>query len=109
MSTPTPDQLGSIITSARARRTIYAVYVLGIIIIGAVQVGFAAAQVGQPDWLTVALAVAAYLGVPVGGLAAANAVTVSAPSRDQILADFAQLDLDEQNADIQAAIARVNH
>jgi hypothetical protein len=31
----------------------------------------------------------------------------TAPSRDQILADFAKLDPDEQTADMQAAIARV--
>lgn len=32
---------------------------------------------------------------------------LAAPSRDQILADFAKLDPDEQNADLQAARARV--
>lgn len=106
MSTPTPDQLGSIIGSAGVRKGIYAAYVFGIIIIGALQVGFAAVSAGQPDWLTVALAVAAYLGVPVGGLAVANAA--AAPSRDQILVDFANLDPDEQNADLQAAIARTH-
>lgn len=75
MSTPTPDHLGMIVTSARIRKIIYTVYVLVIIIIGAIQVGFAAVSAGQPDWLTIALAVAAYLGVPVGGLAAVNTST----------------------------------
>ncbi len=75
MSTPTPDHLGTIITSAKARKAIYAAYVFAIIIIGAIQVGFAAISAGQPEWLTVAIAVAAYLGVPVGGLAAANTST----------------------------------
>jgi hypothetical protein len=110
MTSPTPDQLGSIISSARVRKIIYAAYVVGIIIIGALQVGFAAVSAGQPDWLTVALAVAAFLGVPIGGLAVANAApVVMGPDRtwrDQVLADFSRLDPDEQNADIQAAIAR---
>ena len=75
MSTPTPNDLGSIIGSARARKAIYGAYVIGIVILGAIQVGFAAISAGQPDWLTVAIAVAAYLGIPVGGLAAANTNT----------------------------------
>lgn len=75
MSTPTPDNLGTIITSATIRKAIYSAYVIAIIIIGAIQVGVAAISTGQPEWLTVAIAVAAYLGVPVGGLAAANTST----------------------------------
>lgn len=75
MTTPTPDHLGTIVTSPRARKTIYAVYVVAIILIGAIQIGFASLSAAQPDWLTVALAVTAYLGVPVGGLAAANTST----------------------------------
>lgn len=35
-----------------------------------------------------------------------NVPTAPAVSRDQILADFARLDPDEQNTDIQAAVAR---
>jgi CHASE2 domain-containing sensor protein len=75
MSTPTPNDLGSVVSSAKARKAIYGVYVVGILIIGAIQVGFAALSAAQPDWLTVALAVGAYLGVPVGALAAANTNT----------------------------------
>lgn len=75
MTTPTPNDLGTIVGSARARKAIYGTYVIGIVILGATQVGFAAISAGQPDWLTVALAVAAYLGIPVGGLAAANTST----------------------------------
>lgn len=72
MSTPSPD-LGKVINSAYARRLIYSVYVVAILVLGAFQVGFAASSAGvQPEWLTVALAVAAYLGVPIGGLAAVN-------------------------------------
>ena len=44
-----------------------------MIVAGALQVYFAATQViPQPQWLTGALAVLAYLGVPIGGLALAN-------------------------------------
>jgi hypothetical protein len=75
MTTVTPD-LGTIITSARVRRWIYAAYVVLIIITGAVQVAFAALETGQPNWLVATLAVVAYLGVPVGGLAIANTRTV---------------------------------
>lgn len=75
MSTPTSNNLGNIVESARVRKAIYAVYVVAIIVIGAIQVGFAAISAGQPEWLTVSLAVAAYLGVPVGGLAAVNTST----------------------------------
>jgi hypothetical protein len=72
--TSTPN-LGAVIQSPTARRWIYGVYIIAVFIIGCVQVGFAAVDAGQPDWLTVALAVAAYAGVPVGALAAANTST----------------------------------
>lgn len=75
MSTPTPNDLGTVVKSSKARQAIYAAYVFAIVVIGGIQVGFASLQAGQPEWLTVALAVAAYLGVPVGALAAANTTT----------------------------------
>lgn len=46
----------------RARLTLYAVYGGLGIVVGAVQVGYAAAEAGQPTWLTVTLAVYAFLG-----------------------------------------------
>lgn len=73
MSTPNPGDLGKVFKSAYVRRLIYSVYIVGIVILGGFQVAFAASATGaQPEWLTIALAVAAYLGVPIGGLAAAN-------------------------------------
>ena len=49
MSTPSPD-LGKVINSAYARRLIYSVYVVAILILGAFQVGFAASSAGiQPE------------------------------------------------------------
>lgn len=104
MSIPTSDTLGSIIGSARVRKAIYAAYVVAIVVIGAIQVGFAAVSAGQPEWLTVALAVTAYLGVPVGGLAVANASP--SVSRDDVLAPLVNLTPTEIEADIQAAASR---
>ena len=75
MTAPNPNDLNKVITNAKARRAIYAVYVIGILILGAFQVGFAAGDVSQPAWLNIALAVAVYLGVPVGTLAAVNTPT----------------------------------
>ena len=69
-----PPNLGNIITSSAARKLIYGTYAIGVVIIGAIQIAYAAAPElgGQPVWLTVALAVAGYLGVPVSALALAN-------------------------------------
>lgn len=58
---------------AKARQTVYVVYGITVIAVGATQVGCAAIPNGaQPVWLTVALAVVAFLGVPVSALAATN-------------------------------------
>jgi hypothetical protein len=48
------------------RKAIYAGYAIIGVIIGAIQVGFAAAELGQPVWLTVTLAVYAFVGGAVG-------------------------------------------
>jgi hypothetical protein len=67
------NNLGNVIKSSVARAWIYGAYVIAGLAVGALQVAFAAvAGVEQPDWLTIALAVYAYLGIPVGGLAAVN-------------------------------------
>jgi ACR3 family arsenite efflux pump ArsB len=71
MSTPTPNDLGTVVTSDKARRIIYSVYVIAVVVIGAVQVAYAGAQV-TPEWVTITQQVLLYLGVPVGGLAAVN-------------------------------------
>lgn len=66
--------LGSIITNAFARKLIYAIYFIAGLILGAIQAAFGA-MTGTPiapEWLTVALAVYGYLGIPVGVLAVAN-------------------------------------
>jgi len=76
MSNISPN-LGSVISNATIRKIIYTVYVVALVVVGAAQVGYAALQLGTPDWLTVSLSVLAYLGVPVGGLALANTGTAA--------------------------------
>jgi len=63
----TPD-VGELI-SARARRWVYALYALGSVILGAIQVGYSAASLGHPTWLIVATAVWVFLGGSQGLLA----------------------------------------
>lgn len=82
MSTTTPPNLGIVITSPTARKTIYGTYIILLVVAGAVQVAYAAIQLGQPAWLIAALAVLAYLGIPVGGLALVNSPTTSTPVYD---------------------------
>lgn len=55
-----------------ARRVVYhAFWSLGVAL-GGTQVGFAAAEAGQPTWLTVVLAVYAFVGGAIGYTAARN-------------------------------------
>lgn len=63
------------------RSKVYAVYAVLGLILGATQVGFAAAEAGQPVWLTVALAVYAFVGGALGFVAQAN--TPSEPRLDR--------------------------
>ncbi len=55
-----------------ARRRVYIAFWLVGLGLGGTQVGYAAAESGQPTWLTVALAVYAFLGAGVGYTAQAN-------------------------------------
>lgn len=65
--------LASIVESTTVRKTIYSVYGIVALIVAATTVGFAATQEASiPEWLTIANAVVAFLGGPVGGLAVAN-------------------------------------
>lgn len=62
------QEVGELI-SARARRWVYALYALGSVILGAIQVGYSAASLGNPTWLIVATAVWVFLGGSQGLLA----------------------------------------
>ena len=57
---------------ASARRAVYATTALVGVLLGAVQVAYGAAEAGQPTWLTVALAVFAFLSGAVGFTARAH-------------------------------------
>lgn len=81
----TPN-LASVIGSPAVRKIIYTTYVVAVVAVGATQVAYAAVEASQPDWLTQALAVLGYLGVPVGGLALANTPKTVAPHDDSFRA-----------------------
>lgn len=57
------------------RRIAYVVFALLGVAVGAIQVGYGAAETSQPTWLTVALAVYAFLGGALGMTAASNTPT----------------------------------
>lgn len=56
----------------QVRKGIYVAYTAVGVAIGAVQVGYVAVNATQPDALTIALAVYAYIGVALGLTAASN-------------------------------------
>ncbi|MBF0807894.1 hypothetical protein E4U03_04580 [Rothia nasimurium] len=62
------DAVAELIT-ARARRWVYALYALGSVILGAIQVGYSAGGFSHPVWLTIATAVWVFLGGSQGLLA----------------------------------------
>jgi len=65
--------LGNIVSNATVRKIIYSLYVVAGVVLGAIQVGFASVEsAGQPSWLTISLAVYAFLSVPLGSLALSN-------------------------------------
>lgn len=82
--------LDDVIPDANKRKPIYQVFAALGLLIGATQVGFAAAEAGQPVWLNVALAVYAFLGA--GGFAVAQANTVTPTATVQSEDDLIALD-----------------
>ena len=60
------------ILPAHYRKVAYALYAVVGVLLGAIQVGYGAAEAGQPVALTVALAVYAFLGGALGVTAAQN-------------------------------------
>jgi heme O synthase-like polyprenyltransferase len=54
------------------RKVVYNVFTVLGIVLGAIQVGIAALAAAQPDWLTVSLAVYAFLGGALGITASTN-------------------------------------
>lgn len=56
----------------RLRKPIYSIYAIVGFVVGAIQVGFSAAELGHPTWLTVAWAVYGFAGGAIGVVASAN-------------------------------------
>lgn len=54
------------------RKYVYAGYGVVLLVMGAFDVGFDAAEAADPTWFVVASAVVTYLGIPVAALAASN-------------------------------------
>lgn len=71
---------------APVRQMVYGCFAVLGVVLGAMQVGFASADVGQPLWLTVSLAVYAFLGTAIGFTARANTVRLGSAS-DEIDAE----------------------
>lgn len=60
------------IIPAAARKKVYAVVALVGFALGGIQVGYSAAEVGQPVWLVVAFAVYGFVAAGTGAAAAGN-------------------------------------
>lgn len=69
------------------RKTAYYLYGLIGLTIGAIQVGYSAAELGQPTWLTVALAVFGFIGAAFGITAGQNT-----PKKTRTSLEFAGID-----------------
>jgi protein-S-isoprenylcysteine O-methyltransferase Ste14 len=57
---------------AKVRQIIYVAFAVAGVGVGATQVGYASANIDQPTWLNVTLAVFAFLGTALGITAASN-------------------------------------
>jgi hypothetical protein len=63
----------------RARQVAYQVFWVASLIVGAVQVGFAAANAASPTWLLVVLSVLPFIGAGIGYTAQANVNPYTTP------------------------------
>ena len=61
--------------SPNVRATVYSLYALVGVVLGATQVGFQASENGFPVWLKVTLSVYAFVGTAVGLTAVSNTPT----------------------------------
>lgn len=69
-----------VLLPAKARQLIYVGYGLVALAVSGTQVGYSSLSIDNPPWLTVAVAVTAFLAVPVGAIAATNVTRRSAGS-----------------------------
>lgn len=72
MTSTTSIDISTLIPSETVRKSLYAVFGLIGIALSGIQVGFSAAAIDQPVWLTVAIAVYGFLAGGGFGLAIAN-------------------------------------
>lgn len=84
----------SSIMTPEIRKYTYIAYALVGVGIGATQVGFAAAEMSQPVWLTVSLAVYAFLGGAFGFVAESN-ISASPTSLDSPPGEYGTIDATE--------------
>lgn len=63
----------------KARAVVYYVYTCVALGLGAIQVGYSTANLPQPTWLPVSMAVALFLGVGFGLTAASNTTISDKP------------------------------
>ena len=73
MTSASPPNLGAFVTSPRARKIIYGAYVVAAIAVGGTAAYFLGIAQPLPEQVVGAQAVIAYLGIPIGALALANA------------------------------------
>jgi hypothetical protein len=78
--TTVTSELGVIISNKTARKLLYGIYVLLLLAAGAAHIAYNSLSVADPSWLVAGTAVLTYLGIPVGGLAAANTVNAKITS-----------------------------
>jgi hypothetical protein len=78
------------------RKPIYGAFAVAGVVIGAIQVGFSAAEVGNPLWLNITLAVFPFLAGAIGFTASANTNNEPGPAdldwdrrTDGSMADYA--------------------
>lgn len=72
MSTITTPTVGSIISSAKARKITYAIYGCAAVAVGGAAAYFLGIGHPEPEYVQGAQAVVAYLSIPFAGLAIAN-------------------------------------
>jgi hypothetical protein len=86
------NNLGNIIKNASARAWIYGIYVIVGLLIGGLKVWY---QDPDPQWLTQAFDVWAYLSIPVGSLAALNSNII--PTRTVVTQNVEAVSADNVN------------
>lgn len=85
---------------SKARKTVYVVYGSVALLAACIDVGYAAANVADPTWLTVSQSVLAYLAAPVGVLAASNTPASTAEVVDAVEEQVSQREADRLDEDL---------